>query len=56
MKKEENKDVNMPKIKIKKSLEQYKGKVIFPNLVKKANETLKNIKLPEALKNQSETL
>jgi hypothetical protein len=55
MKKEENKDVNMPKIKIKKSLEQYKGKVIFPNLVKKANETLKNIKLPDVLKNQSKS-
>jgi hypothetical protein len=50
---DENKNSKMPKVKINNSLEQYKGKVIFPNLVKKANEALKNIKLPDVIKNQN---
>ncbi len=55
MQKEKKENAKMPKIKINKSLEQYKGKVIFPNLVNKANETLKNIKLPENIENPQKT-
>ena len=47
MKKEENSNLKMPKIKIKKSLEQYKGKNIFPNLTEKAKEALKKLDLAE---------
>mgnify|MGYP001393649601 FL=1 len=54
-KKVESKDSKMPKITIKKSLDEYKGKVIFKTTFLKAQETLKNVKLPEALSKQNES-
>ncbi len=48
-KKEEKKDSKMPQITIVKSLDKYKGKIIFKNTFAKAQETLKNIKLPDSL-------
>lgn len=46
----------MPKITIDESLNQYQGKVIFKTTLMKANETLKNVKLPKALKKQPESV
>ena len=54
-KKEEIKDSKMPKITIDESLNQYQGKVIFRATLAKANETLKNVKLPKSLKKQTES-
>lgn len=48
-KKVENKDPKMPKIKIVKSLDKYKGKILFETTFAKAQETLKNVKLPDSL-------
>lgn len=39
----------MPKIKIVKSLDKYKGKILFETTFAKAQETLKNVKLPDSL-------
>ncbi len=36
-----------PIVKIDKSLEKYKGKVLFPEKLAKANEVLKKIGLPK---------
>ncbi len=45
------KDLNKnktPIVKIDKALEKYRGKVLFPKKLKKANEILERIGLPEA--------
>ncbi len=39
----------LPIVKIDKSLDKYKDKILFKEKVEKANETLKNIGLPKIL-------
>jgi hypothetical protein len=39
----------LPIVKIDKSLDKYKDKVLFKEKVEQANETLKNIGLPKIL-------
>jgi hypothetical protein len=36
----------VPKVRINPELEKYRGKVLFPESLARANERLKNIKLP----------
>ncbi len=40
---------NLPIVKIEKSLNKYKDKVLFKEKVEKANETLKKVGLPKKL-------
>ncbi|CAN5342044.1 hypothetical protein BH20ACI1_BH20ACI1_31650 [soil metagenome] len=54
-KNKKNKDSKMPKITIDESLNQYQGKVIFKTTLMKANETLKNVKLPKALEKTTDS-
>ncbi|MGI8639445.1 MAG: hypothetical protein ACR2MG_05765 [Pyrinomonadaceae bacterium] len=42
----------LPIVKIDKSLDKYKDKVLFKEKVDKANETLKNVGLPKTVKKQ----
>ncbi len=55
-KNEKTKDSKMPKITIDESLNQYQGKIIFKETLKKATETLKNVKLPKNVNKQTETV
>lgn len=56
MKKPEKVNVpKTPKVKIDKSLNQYQGKVLFKSTLEKAQEALKNLKLPESLGKQNES-
>ncbi len=55
IKSEKNKNSKMPNITIDESLNQYQGKVVFKTNLMKANETLKNVKLPKALEKQTES-
>ena len=41
---------NTPVVRIDKSLEKYKGKVLFKDKLEKANETLKKVGLPNTKK------
>jgi hypothetical protein len=41
---------NLPVVRLDKSLEKYKGKVLFKEKLEKANETLKNVGLPKVKK------
>ncbi len=54
-KNQKNRDSKMPKIIIDESLNQYQGKIIFKTTFAKAQETLKNVKLPKSLKKQTES-
>ncbi|MDQ3635336.1 MAG: hypothetical protein M3405_12640 [Acidobacteriota bacterium] len=51
-----NKDSKILKIKIDESLNKYQGKIIFKETLKKANETLKNVKLPENLNEKTKSV
>ena len=47
---EKNEDLNEikhPVVKVNKSLNQYKDKVLFPDKVDKANEALRTVGLPK---------
>ena len=46
----------LPRITIKKSLSEYKGKIIFKTTFLKAQEALKNVKLPETITGKSESI
>ena len=43
-------EAKIPIVKINKELEKFKGKVLFPEKLKLANELLKNAILPEKIK------
>jgi hypothetical protein len=48
-----NKDLNkskLPVVRIDKSLEKYKGKVVFKEKLDEANRTLKTVGLPKSKK------
>jgi len=47
MKIEELNKAKVPIIKIDKSLERFRGKVLFPEKLEMANKMLQNAKLPE---------
>jgi hypothetical protein len=46
---EELNRLKLPIVKIDKSLDKYKDKVLFKEKVKKANEALKSVGLPKSL-------
>lgn len=50
MKIEELNKSKLPIVKIDKSLDKYKGKILFEEKVKKANETLEKVDLPKQIK------
>lgn len=54
MKIKELNESKLPIVKIEKSLDEYKDKVLFKEKVEKANETLEKIGLPETVKKQKE--
>lgn len=41
---------NLPIVRLDKSLDKYKGKVLFKDKLEKANETLKKVGLPQTKK------
>jgi hypothetical protein len=43
------KNQKIPKIKINKNLEKFRGKILFPEKLEKANEILEKTKLPKHL-------
>ena len=45
----------IPKVKIDKSLNKYQGKILFKSTLDKAQEAMKNLKLPKSLKKQNES-
>ncbi len=47
--------LKMPQITIVKSLDKYKGKILFETTFAKAQETLKNVKLPDSLLKSKES-
>lgn len=46
----------IPIVTIDPSLEQYRGKVLFPRKLEKANEMLKNAKLPPNMNSNKKTI
>ena len=50
---EELKKTKTPIVVIDKSLEKYKGKILFPEKLAKANEVLKRIGLPKNFRQNS---
>jgi hypothetical protein len=47
MKIEDLNKAKIPVIKLNKKLEEYKGKVLFPEKLEMANKMLENVKLPK---------
>lgn len=47
MKTEQLNETKIPVVRIVKSLEKYRGKILFPEKLAKANDMLEKVKLPE---------
>lgn len=47
MKVEELNKAKIPVVRINKKLEEFKGKILFPEKLELANKMLKNVKLPK---------